>query len=372
RKGPIGCPVFPKWTSCSDEPMKTVVSKAVIKLDKQSYGELKVYVNDKWLAVCRDRVYTIYEDWALRLAKTVCRQLGYNSSKNVMSFIKLQGRTPFSQLFLYTDISCRGTQKHLEECHHTRWNTGMGRMCESTSISCDVPSIRLSERTYGVVQIRLNDSVWLPLCKYWYQGHEYTWGKEESRVLCKHLGLNTGNILTYNYKTPHQGDHVSTDMKCKGSESDLRECERFSWSFMRPAFICHTVYVACDMSKDVNIHLRDPDDHSGKPELLETKLCSDKWTETEASAICDNLGLSPKYAIPLFYEQHSAHDRSNSSSFECSKSEYGVECEMEKCPYCDCLHYNVGVRCFDHKPGIHEYIKVKPQFPYTGQVEVHI
>ncbi|CAH1776674.1 unnamed protein product [Owenia fusiformis] len=376
-RGPTECPENPLWTSCSDEPLNSAVSDAVIKLDEGSYGELKVYVNGTWLAVCNDRQYVIYEDWAFRLAKTVCRQLGYNSSKKVVTFIQVRGRSPVSQLFLYTDISCRGTQEHLEECQHTRWKTGMGSMCRSISVSCDIPSIRLSERTHGVVQLRFNDSMWLPVCKHWTLGYEYTWGREESRVLCKHLGLKIGNILTYRYMTMYPGDHVSTTMKCKGSESGLHECERFLWSLRGPSFDnFYTVYVACDMSKDVKIHLRDPDGPSGKPEFLESKLCSDKWTDIEASAICENLGFQPEHAISVFYEQRSARDflgdSWNSSSFECSKSDHGFECEMRKSPLCACEYCNIGVQCMGHKPGIHEYIKVMPEFPHTGQVEVHI
>ena len=56
------------------------------------------------------------EDWSIKEANIVCRQLGYPSASDVWNE-DLQDQKSMLVLFA---VSCRGNEKSLEECNH-RW-----------------------------------------------------------------------------------------------------------------------------------------------------------------------------------------------------------------------------------------------------------
>ncbi|CAH1788990.1 unnamed protein product [Owenia fusiformis] len=342
--------------TCSDEPDKSAISEAVIRLTEGSSGYLEVLVDDEWLTVCS-------YDRSFGIAKAVCQQLGYKSIMHV-SITRDSISSPEEQEFIETDICCRGSEKNLGECSYSIWKKEKKSYCRAASITCDVFPIRLSEQAHGDLQVSVNGT-WVPVCTY-----RNGWRIENSQVICKHLGFSPGTVLTMpGSLTREKNDYVGIyNLACDGSENAIYECENFVWG--GGSSCGEKVYVVCDMLNATKVHLKDSDGTSGKPEILNRRLCSNNWTETEASVICQNLGFPPEGAIPQYYDQRTALSTSNSSWFQCNETDSGTGCLMREDQ--KCKHHNVAVKCLDHQPGIHEYIRAKTEFPFAGQVEVYI
>ncbi|CAH1788988.1 unnamed protein product [Owenia fusiformis] len=347
---------LPYEIACPDGP-ESAVSEAIIKLDKGSHGDLKVKVNDTWLLVCGYRW-----SWYIGFARTICRQLGFESDSNHVGIIQIEWNGYSAKPFIFTDIKCLGSEKHIRECRFSEWNVETGIWGHRPVISCNVSSIRLSEGRYGDIQVFLHDT-WLPMCT-------RNWDMEDSKALCKHLGFKTGRVFIYKYISPSH-NYVHTGGRCIGTEKSMYYCRSFSLGRHCHSDFASTVYMSCDMFNDIQIRLKDSVGSLGKPEIvnINKSICSNNWTKTEASIICDSLGFPPEHAIPIYHEQRTFPDTSTFVKFECQATDSGSVC---KCVPRVCEYYNVGVKCLDHQPGIDEYIRAKTEFPYLGQVEVNI
>ena len=86
---------------------------------------MKVYYNGTWGTICED-------EWDIRDARVVCRQLGFQDALNTSSARYSQGTGPI----LLDDVSCLGNESSLFSCKHSGVGNHNCGHSERASIRC--------------------------------------------------------------------------------------------------------------------------------------------------------------------------------------------------------------------------------------------
>ena len=91
-----------------------------------SKGRVEVLHNGTWGTVCDN-------DWDLRDANVVCRQLGFPgavAANKAAAFGRGEG-----QIWM-NDVRCTGNENNLMECRHSRWGTRYCSHSEDAGVKC--------------------------------------------------------------------------------------------------------------------------------------------------------------------------------------------------------------------------------------------
>jgi len=89
-------------------------------------GRVEVLHKDVWGTVCDDQ-------WDLREAKVVCRQLGCGTAVSALPESKYgEGK---GQIWL-SDVNCTGTEASLTECEAKPWGDNICNHVEDASVEC--------------------------------------------------------------------------------------------------------------------------------------------------------------------------------------------------------------------------------------------
>ncbi|XP_034095459.1 lysyl oxidase homolog 2A [Gymnodraco acuticeps] len=185
-------------------------------------GRVEVLKNGVWGTVCDD-------NWNIRAATVVCRELGFGSAKEALTGARLgQG----SGSVHMNEVECSGFEKSLTECYFNREALGCNHE-EDAAVRCNVPAMGFNNRLRlnggrnpfeGRVEVlaeRNGSMVWGTVCS-------DSWGTMEAMVVCRQLGLGFASNA-FQETWYWQGD-VSADavvmsgVRCSGTELTLDQC----------------------------------------------------------------------------------------------------------------------------------------------------
>uniref|UniRef100_A0A667XM70 Lysyl oxidase homolog n=1 Tax=Myripristis murdjan TaxID=586833 RepID=A0A667XM70_9TELE len=185
-------------------------------------GRVEVLKNGEWGTVCDD-------NWNIRAATVVCRELGFGSAKEALTGGQLgQGIGPVHM----NEVECSGFEKSLTECFFNRDVLGCSHE-EDAAVRCNVPAmgfhtrLRLSggrnpyEGRVEVLGERNGSLVWGTVCS-------DSWGTMEAMVVCRQLGLGFASNAfqeTWYWQGDSSADAVvMSGVRCSGTELTLDQC----------------------------------------------------------------------------------------------------------------------------------------------------
>uniref|UniRef100_A0AAY5EMN1 Lysyl oxidase homolog n=1 Tax=Electrophorus electricus TaxID=8005 RepID=A0AAY5EMN1_ELEEL len=187
-------------------------------------GRVEVLKGGVWGTVCDD-------NWDLRAATVVCRELGFGTAKEALTGARLgQGMGPVHM----NEVECSGFEKSLTECYFNRDALGCSHE-EDAAVRCNVPAmsfvsplqLRLSggrnpyEGRVEVLVERNGSMVWGTVCS-------ENWGMIEAMVVCRQLGLGFASHAfqeTWYWPGDVSADSVvMSGVRCSGTEMSLAQC----------------------------------------------------------------------------------------------------------------------------------------------------
>uniref|UniRef100_A0A665T1J3 Lysyl oxidase homolog n=1 Tax=Echeneis naucrates TaxID=173247 RepID=A0A665T1J3_ECHNA len=185
-------------------------------------GRVEVLKNGEWGTVCDD-------NWDLKAATVVCRELGFGSAKEALTGARLgQGIGPVHM----NEVQCSGFEKSLTECHFNRESLGCSHE-EDAAVRCNIPAMGFQNRLRlsggrnpyeGRVQVlaeRNGSLVWGTVCS-------DSWGTMEAMVVCRQLGLGFASHAfqeTWYWEGDSSSDAVvMSGVRCSGTELTLDQC----------------------------------------------------------------------------------------------------------------------------------------------------
>uniref|UniRef100_A0A8B9L413 Lysyl oxidase homolog n=1 Tax=Astyanax mexicanus TaxID=7994 RepID=A0A8B9L413_ASTMX len=185
-------------------------------------GRVEVLKNGVWGTVCDD-------NWDLRAATVVCRELGFGSAKEALTGARMgQGMGSVHM----NEVECSGFEKSVTECFFNKEALGCSHE-EDAAVRCNVPAmgfhnrLRLAggrnpyEGRVEVLNERNGSLVWGTVCS-------ESWGIMEAMVVCRQLGLG---FASHSFQeTWYWPGDVSADgvvmsgVRCSGTEMSLSQC----------------------------------------------------------------------------------------------------------------------------------------------------
>uniref|UniRef100_A0A8C7WTN9 Lysyl oxidase homolog n=1 Tax=Oryzias sinensis TaxID=183150 RepID=A0A8C7WTN9_9TELE len=185
-------------------------------------GRVEVLRNGEWGTVCDD-------NWNIRAATVVCRELGFGSAKEALSGAKMgQGIGPVHM----NEVECSGFEKSLTECSFNLESLGCSHE-EDAAVKCNIPAmgfnkkLRLSggrnpyEGRVEVLAERNGLLTWGSVCS-------DSWGTMEAMVVCRQLGLGFASHAFqetwYWQGDPSSDAVVMSGVRCSGTELSLDQC----------------------------------------------------------------------------------------------------------------------------------------------------
>uniref|UniRef100_A0A8C4GF92 Lysyl oxidase homolog n=1 Tax=Dicentrarchus labrax TaxID=13489 RepID=A0A8C4GF92_DICLA len=185
-------------------------------------GRVEVLKNGEWGTVCDD-------NWNIRAATVVCRELGFGSAKEALTGARLgQGMGPVHM----NEVECSGFEKSLTECYFNRDALGCSHE-EDAAVKCNVPAMGFNKRLRlsggrnpyeGRVEVLAEKNgalVWGTVCS-------DSWGTMEAMVVCRQLGLGFASHAfqeTYYWQGDASADAVvMSGVRCSGTELTVDQC----------------------------------------------------------------------------------------------------------------------------------------------------
>ncbi|XP_039203215.1 deleted in malignant brain tumors 1 protein-like [Crotalus tigris] len=175
-------------------------------------GRVEVYHQQQWGTVCDD-------GWGLQDVAVVCRQLKCGIPLESLSGAHFgRGSGP---IFL-DDVNCTGTEMSIKECRGRSVGEHDCDHAEDAGAICSGPlKVRLANgpnACAGRVELNYNGS--------WVSIGDSDWSLNEARVICQQLGCGAAlSVSKGNEYGKSTGPAFLDNMKCKGTESSLAECQ---------------------------------------------------------------------------------------------------------------------------------------------------
>uniref|UniRef100_A0A672KR37 Si:dkey-21h14.12 n=1 Tax=Sinocyclocheilus grahami TaxID=75366 RepID=A0A672KR37_SINGR len=251
--------------------------------ERQCEGEVEVFIHQVWRRVLLD-------SWSLTESSVVCRQLGCGS---VLNFYSSSSSSPEHSHECVTGFQCSGSEAHMGNC-----SSPQTLNCSSTqqlSITClDRVNVRLvngDSRCAGRVEV-LHRGQWGTVC-------HFSWDMTDAAVVCRELSCGEAlQAPRYSYFGPGSGKIWMDGVKCKGSESTLKDCGSKGWG--KHSDICgrHNYDAGVRCSKTINYgrftRLADgPHLCSGRLEVLYGNtwytVCAAAFDQQDAEVVCREL-----------------------------------------------------------------------------------
>uniref|UniRef100_A0A1X7TQF9 SRCR domain-containing protein n=2 Tax=Amphimedon queenslandica TaxID=400682 RepID=A0A1X7TQF9_AMPQE len=268
----------------------------------KEFGRVEVCINGTWGTICDN-------GWDNNDASVVCRQLGcspYGAIAKASYFT--EGRLPFH---LYS-VNCSGNESTLLNCSYSTtgscYNTqDAGTICQTVGVAngnCTDYGVRLVDGATakeGKVQICLN-KVWGAFC---YRDNYYN-HDVDAKIICRELGYNTGNGITYPAESPSVGVLLVADMSCSESATSIKQCSlthytKLSWCDAR-----HTAAVRCHNCTEGSVRLIPYNSYPkdvGRVEVCVDgtwgSICYHHFTDNDAQIVCRHLGYTALGSVSM-------------------------------------------------------------------------
>lgn len=188
------------------------IGKVRLSGGNDTAGRVEICLDEKWGTVCDD-------DWGLKDAEVVCRQLGY---KRASAALPEAFFGEGSGLIHLTKSRCIGNETTLLFCNHSKRLTNCYHK-EDASVICEPfvkGEIRLAggNLSAGRVEVYLNGQ-WGTVC-------DDDWDIDDANVVCRNIGFK-GALSAPKSAAFGEGKgpiHLDS-VKCAGDEHSLLACE---------------------------------------------------------------------------------------------------------------------------------------------------
>uniref|UniRef100_A0A672KM88 Si:dkey-21h14.12 n=1 Tax=Sinocyclocheilus grahami TaxID=75366 RepID=A0A672KM88_SINGR len=238
-------------------------------------GRVERQYFSKWGTVCD-------ACWEMRAASILCKQLNCGIAVSVVGsdwFGEGSGE-------IWADVfDCDGNETKLSECSISSWSRAecshrrdVGVICSNSSLALHDGLVRLSgeRQCEGEVEVFIH--------QVWRRVLLDSWSLTESSVVCRQLGC--GSVLNF-YRS---GKIWMDGVKCKGSESTLKDCGSKGWG--KHSDICgrhnYDAGVRCSSKLADGPHLC-----SGRLEVLYGNtwytVCAAAFDQQDAEVVCREL-----------------------------------------------------------------------------------
>ncbi|XP_014681507.1 PREDICTED: deleted in malignant brain tumors 1 protein-like [Priapulus caudatus] len=265
----------------------------LVNANSTSEGNVEVIRYGEWRYVCDD-------DWDIRDAIVVCRQLGYLTAKNVT--VKSH-YSPGSVSFWLDNVDCTGNEESIEQCTHRGWGINDCGTTEVAGVICSNETVDLNVRLmtslgnvnkyFGMGQVMYGRK-WYWICA------DDTWDMNEGAVICRQVGFS--GVQSVGVNTQHAtGRPVSmwvNNVTCRGTERNIAECDI---DFGRKCMNNTIGTVQCT-SRDAELEpptvtIRLDGGNSSQGNVLVYHhyewgfVCDDMWDYADSMVACKQLGF---------------------------------------------------------------------------------
>ncbi|XP_046574468.1 LOW QUALITY PROTEIN: deleted in malignant brain tumors 1 protein-like [Haliotis rubra] len=262
------------------------------------WGRLEVALgNMKWGSVCDD----LFNENAAGIS---CKYFGYSYGQRLTEEGFRNGERTYMD-----EVNCRGGETSLLQCRHNSWRThdcgreeDVGVVCFNTTVRLRSKSLTI--RNVGAVELWKAGEGWMEVC-------DKGWTEDDAKVTCRELGFVDGmalhgSALAGNMWGSPWGKHpwstgrtVSSysSVNCTGSETRLADCPmvrsgRGCSTLSSASVICYNTTID-EVDNSTEVRLSDGDNW-GRVEIyhlgLWGQVCSDQWSDREASVVCRMIG----------------------------------------------------------------------------------
>ncbi|XP_023931764.1 deleted in malignant brain tumors 1 protein-like [Lingula anatina] len=328
-----------------DAGVRCVEAGSVVKLvggSRAGEGRVEVYHYDEWGTVCDN-------GWDDNDARVVCRMLGYKGSVSYSGAHFGRGTGPI----LMDNVACSGSESSIKDCGHSGWWTHRCDHSKDAGVRC-VAATPVEVRLVG------GSHVGEGRVEVFYNGGRGTvcdngWDKNDARVVCRMLGYNPSNSISFSGAQFGQGTGsiLMDNVACSGSETSIKDCKHRGWG-------THS----CDHSKDAGVRcvvagpvavvrlMGGKRDGEGRVEVLHNgewgTVCDDGWDDDDARVVCRMLGYNHRGATAVRSAKFGRGSGSiHMEQVACTGRErFLKDCLHGKWGAHDCTHSeDAGVRC---------------------------
>ncbi|XP_020505252.2 uncharacterized protein [Labrus bergylta] len=176
----------------------------------QCSGRVELFNGSTWGTVCDD-------DWDLRDAEVVCRQLSCGKALSAPGSGSFgEGADPI----LLDDVACSGSERSLTECQSREMGKHNCEHSEDAGVVCSGTQIRLAGSTQCSGRVELfNGSTWGTVC-------DDDWDLRDAEVVCRQLNCGKALSAPGSASFGEGADPILLDdVACSGSERFLTECQ---------------------------------------------------------------------------------------------------------------------------------------------------
>ncbi|KAM4598238.1 scavenger receptor cysteine-rich domain-containing protein DMBT1-like, partial [Polymixia lowei] len=323
-------------------------------------GRLEVYRHGQWGTVCD-------EDWDMRDARVVCRELGCGKAVDVKTkafFGEGSGEVSMSR------VKCGGREESVAHCSHSRPGSETCGHQQDAGVVCSASltesvKVRLAngpDGCMGTVEVYRNGQ-WGTVCG-------VDWGLREADVVCRQMGCGMALEVKHSaFFGEGSGGILMSNVKCSGSEDYLSQCTHNPLGMQRCGHSDDVGVVCAERVKARLVNGR-ADGCSGRVEVFYRgqwgTVAGFDWGMEDAEVVCREIGCGKAEKRTLWGNSGSGSGEVWMSSVACS----GQELLLTQCPHKgwgeeDRHGFDVSVTCLGP-------VRLVGWFdPCAGRVEVY-
>ncbi|XP_028407369.1 deleted in malignant brain tumors 1 protein-like [Dendronephthya gigantea] len=317
-------------------------------------GRVEVFYRGQWGTICDN-------DWDMRDARVVCRQLGYINASRALDGDQVPSGS--GQIWL-SNVECTGDEQNITQCSHRGWGRHSCSHAEDAGVECltaNFPAIPVRLRLQGPlnasgigrVEVFYNGQ-WGAICD-----RDSRWDMKDAKVICRQLGYQYVVRTLQRHEVPSGYKQIWLEyIDCTGKEENIESCSLSIWGD-RHCSDDEVVGVEC-ATKDVTgmpVELRLKgslsSNGSGRVEISYRgrwgTICDDGWGMKDARVVCRQLGYKdvinasssgkiPPRSGPVWLTHVSCTGEEKNIA-NCSHTGWG---NVYSCSH----HGDAGVQCF--------------------------